>query len=169
LKREWALFNAGEWYIGGSSDTDMIYSIFQMPHCQRVESVHPRYETRWQKHLGRQLTLNARGDCYMGSNEHIRDVLALASRGVEKISVELFGSRLQRSLLPLPFAVDGLDNLLASTCDCPDCGKEPAAAAAGAVALKVCSRCKLTSYCSKECQRKHWKEHKTNCPPPVFG
>ena len=26
-----------------------------------------------------------------------------------------------------------------------------------------CGRCKTTSYCSKECQRLHWKDHKSTC------
>ncbi|KAJ6480529.1 hypothetical protein C8R47DRAFT_600284 [Mycena vitilis] len=29
--------------------------------------------------------------------------------------------------------------------------------------LKVCSRCKVASYCSVECQRKNWKMHKWTC------
>ena len=29
--------------------------------------------------------------------------------------------------------------------------------------LKSCSRCHKTSYCGKECQRAHWKEHKKEC------
>jgi hypothetical protein len=28
-----------------------------------------------------------------------------------------------------------------------------------------CGRCKIVRYCSKECQRKHWKEHKLTCKP----
>lgn len=31
--------------------------------------------------------------------------------------------------------------------------------------LKNCSRCKRAKYCSKECQRKDWKEHKPLCVP----
>ncbi|KAJ7151343.1 hypothetical protein C8R43DRAFT_1004870 [Mycena crocata] len=29
--------------------------------------------------------------------------------------------------------------------------------------LKLCGRCKLTRYCSKECQTIHWKSHKHSC------
>lgn len=29
--------------------------------------------------------------------------------------------------------------------------------------LKLCSRCKQAAYCSVECQRSHWKEHKEEC------
>lgn len=31
------------------------------------------------------------------------------------------------------------------------------------IALSKCSRCKCTWYCSKECQRSHWKVHKKSC------
>jgi hypothetical protein len=30
-------------------------------------------------------------------------------------------------------------------------------------ALKLCSRCKIVSYCSRECQVKDWPDHKKNC------
>lgn len=38
---------------------------------------------------------------------------------------------------------------------CAKCGREGA--------TKLCSRCRSVSYCSKECQRQHWKSHKRVC------
>ncbi len=39
--------------------------------------------------------------------------------------------------------------------------------------LLVCQRCRTAYYCSKECQRSAWKEHKAECEPhvefPAFG
>ncbi len=28
---------------------------------------------------------------------------------------------------------------------------------------KRCSVCRVVFYCSRECQRRHWSQHKTNC------
>lgn len=43
---------------------------------------------------------------------------------------------------------------------CSACGK---ASPGGAVALKKCSVCFGSQYCSKECQADHWTSHKANC------
>ena len=40
----------------------------------------------------------------------------------------------------------------------PRCGNS-----CGENAVKICSRCKNIYYCSKECQRVHWKIHKKSC------
>lgn len=29
--------------------------------------------------------------------------------------------------------------------------------------FKKCGRCRLVSYCSRECQKKDWKRHKDSC------
>ena len=34
--------------------------------------------------------------------------------------------------------------------------------------LKRCTGCGGTCYCGKECQARHWKQHKTVCKPPVI-
>lgn len=34
----------------------------------------------------------------------------------------------------------------------------------GLIEKKRCGACRLQFYCSKECQRKDWKEHKKTCP-----
>ncbi|KAI0367439.1 hypothetical protein BV20DRAFT_1037768 [Pilatotrama ljubarskyi] len=47
---------------------------------------------------------------------------------------------------------------LAGSCHC--CERDETA---GKDALKRCSACKLTRYCSTECQRKDWPRHKVAC------
>lgn len=44
---------------------------------------------------------------------------------------------------------------------CAHCKKS--AADLGAVALKRCSKCKTTPYCSRDCQKADWKAHKKGC------
>ena len=38
-------------------------------------------------------------------------------------------------------------------------------ASCGAAAALHCSRCARVKYCSKECQRAHWKTHRPSCAP----
>ena len=42
---------------------------------------------------------------------------------------------------------------------CGGCGKEQARGASFA----ACGRCRSVRYCTKECQLRHWKEHKAHC------
>lgn len=52
---------------------------------------------------------------------------------------------------------------------CGHCGavggvrRHGAAAASGTVALRRCSACKEAAYCSPECQRAAWPEHRSAC------
>lgn len=39
----------------------------------------------------------------------------------------------------------------------------------GKAAQLLCSRCKAVRYCSRECQKAHWKEHKKVCKAPSNG
>ncbi len=32
-------------------------------------------------------------------------------------------------------------------------------------ALRKCTRCTVVYYCSKDCQKRHWKEHRPRCLP----
>lgn len=55
---------------------------------------------------------------------------------------------------------------MASDCplyqDCTQCGAKPITDES-TVKLYRCSACRLVSYCSKECQLKHWPKHKEMC------
>ena len=42
-----------------------------------------------------------------------------------------------------------------NTKSCNNCGKMEN--------LKLCSRCRSVFYCSVDCQRSHWKQHKKTC------
>ena len=44
---------------------------------------------------------------------------------------------------------------------CGSCGLEKAD---GDADLLVCGKCKKRCYCSTECQKSHWNEHKKDCP-----
>ena len=49
---------------------------------------------------------------------------------------------------------------------CTACGSDKKkASSATTEALLTCTRCKTTKYCSKECQRADWKNHKQVCRP----
>ncbi|KAL4452293.1 hypothetical protein ABPG75_007955 [Micractinium tetrahymenae] len=43
-------------------------------------------------------------------------------------------------------------------CVCSGCKQK-------ACGLRKCSRCRHVSYCSRECQKAHWAEHKQDCKP----
>ena len=81
-----------------------------------------------------------------------------ASTSTEPVSVATSGSA--GSAAPsndvvLSFYDDHCGDLLT----CSNCIKEEPPD----VDFSVCTRCNAATYCSKECQRAHWKDHKTRC------
>ena len=52
--------------------------------------------------------------------------------------------------------------------DCAWCGATEGSIP-GILRHKPCARCQITYYCSKDCQKRHWKEggHKQNCVAPA--
>ena len=56
-------------------------------------------------------------------------------------------------LIPI-FQTSILNPRIVETPLCASCSKK---------AKLMCSTCVLARYCSKECQAKHWKQHKTEC------
>ena len=55
-----------------------------------------------------------------------------------------------------------------SRSDCAWCGAKEGSIP-GILKHRPCGRCKLASYCSESCQKRHWKEggHKLNCVAPA--
>ena len=63
-----------------------------------------------------------------------------------------------------PSAKEKKKHAVPSLRDCAWCG---APEGLKCDAHKQCGRCKMTYYCSKGCQKKHWKgDHKQHCRPP---
>lgn len=60
-----------------------------------------------------------------------------------------------------PAAIDGIEtaDTLHNQPNCAVCKK----AEVGDRKLLTCSRCKIIRYCSKDCQERHWPQHKTKC------
>ena len=78
-----------------------------------------------------------------------------------KLLDETYVARTGRKL-PIGWFVSALQPILSlrETSDhggCPVCG---------AKATRACSRCMMQHYCSRECQKSHWKEHKKRCKAP---
>jgi len=59
----------------------------------------------------------------------------------------------------IPFRV--LDDSDIPDGSCAGCG---AGTGRDGEALLRCSGCKRKQYCGRECQKQHWKKHKSHCP-----
>lgn len=53
--------------------------------------------------------------------------------------------------------------LIRSTTSCSNCGKDPEPLKP----FSRCAKCRFPSYCSKECQKVHWKAHKKVCSASI--
>lgn len=64
--------------------------------------------------------------------------------------------------IPAGSSMDQVFSFLNTLCDgknrnkCHNCGVADRK-------FQYCSRCKVTAYCGKECQKEHWKTHKKQC------
>ena len=74
-----------------------------------------------------------------------------------KIGNDLETSMIRINILRNHFNSAGMQNQSISynTKSCNNCGKMEN--------LKLCSRCRSVFYCSVDCQRSHWKQHKKTC------
>eukprot|EP00811_Abedinium_folium_P026858 NODE_4004_length_1949_cov_10.892426.p1 GENE.NODE_4004_length_1949_cov_10.892426~~NODE_4004_length_1949_cov_10.892426.p1 ORF type:complete len:553 (+),score=77.67 NODE_4004_length_1949_cov_10.892426:120-1661(+) len=60
-----------------------------------------------------------------------------------------------QAAMPISGPTGGIGSSSGGGC-CASCG-------ASGVALKFCAKCRRAQYCSKMCQKSHWKEHKSAC------
>ena len=67
----------------------------------------------------------------------------------EEIPVDVVTEIVQRALRKISIA---FKKVTCSVCGSPGPGR-----------LKICSRCKSVHYCSRDCQKKDWKQHKGYC------
>jgi len=107
---------------------------------------------------------------------------------LEDCTASMFGSKAKTSLTDLGYAKlveikigsKTIPQIIGPPCDeeegyenariypanvCANCGSSSAASGEGQP-LMMCARCHDRSYCSKECQKKHWKLHKIICTIP---
>jgi ankyrin repeat protein len=89
---------------------------------------------------------------------HEKAVKLLRKLGADmnKESVE-YGTPLDQAVQQGHYTV--AEKLIRYTSQCACCQKQ----ATATVKLLACSRCKKTFYCSSQCQKQDWKQHKQTC------
>lgn len=110
------------------------------PYCMHFEKTVEDYNT------GTIMRLDA-------SKPYSPENTTLAPR-IQFYAIEIARMREGCNLAVMGPARDGAENEDFYLRVCKVCGKE---------APYRCTRCKLTRYCSKECQKKDWAEHKKDC------
>ncbi|KAJ7116317.1 hypothetical protein C8R44DRAFT_627700, partial [Mycena epipterygia] len=70
------------------------------------------------------------------------------------------GDRRSKHMIERAAKIGTWNGALIRMCEGPDCGKFEGAEVE---TLKLCSKCKISVYCSSSCQKSAWKTHKTEC------
>ncbi|KAH8819308.1 hypothetical protein F5884DRAFT_760222 [Xylogone sp. PMI_703] len=108
------------------------------------------------------------------ANEAARQVLADITRGVEARKVEQIqknGALACVAVSPIKTWMvevkyeSGIEYFSPPNDGVPSCSTCRRPQSALVNPLKNCARCKVTKYCSKECQKDGWKTHRHSCVP----
>lgn len=95
-----------------------------------------------------------------------------AARHATRIAISpLFASPLVEEVVDPAAARDLAASLLVASSEgqgqrearCRTCGRAEGNSGGGGGGLRRCTRCRVASYCSAECQKKDWKKHRMEC------
>ncbi|TDL24194.1 hypothetical protein BD410DRAFT_896906 [Rickenella mellea] len=101
--------------------------------------------------MGRKLPKNFAEFCARSYNENVDEYIATRRDGRGKLDIEI-AAKLGPSC-----------GALYRVCEADGCSKQEGRNVAK---LKMCQKCKMTVYCSVQCQKAHWKVHKPICGDP---
>ncbi|TDL24168.1 hypothetical protein BD410DRAFT_896885 [Rickenella mellea] len=102
--------------------------------------------------LGRRLPKSFGEFCARSYNEYVDEYIATRRDGRGKLNIEI-AAKLGPSC-----------GALSRVCEVDDCSKQEGRNVAK---LKMCQKCKMTVYCGVQCQKAHWKVHKSICGTPL--